>query len=276
MVNRKDLDPEKSPKAAFGVLLRRLRDERGWTQDELAERMGCSGTHISAVETGRRSPTLRFARNADRVFGTGDRLERMSQAVRQTALLEGFPEYVTHEARAAEIRLYEVGVIPGILQTPAYVSALTNRTVERGAITPEQGDERISLVVERQAALDRTPPPLVFVVLDESCLRRPVGDPSTMDGQLARLVEFAAQPNTVLQIAQFSMGDRRPLSLPLYILTMENRSLISYAESALRGRLERESATVVPLLTAYHQLQAEALSQAASVAMIEQLRKGTP
>lgn len=275
-MNRKELDPEKSPSAAFGQRLRGLRDERGWTQDELAERMGCSGTHISAVETGRRPPTRRFATTADRVFGTGGRLERQSQAVRQTALLEGFPEYLTHEARAAEIRLYEVGVIPGILQTPEYASALHTRAAERGSITPEQGEERVALVAERQATLKRMPPPLVFVVLDESCLRRPVGDSAVMEAQLTRLVEFAALPNTVLQIALFSMGDRRPLSLPLYILTMESRALVSYAESAQRGQLERESTSVVPLLTAYHQLQAEALSQTSSVAMIEQLRKGTP
>ncbi|MEV7104943.1 helix-turn-helix domain-containing protein [Streptomyces atroolivaceus] len=276
MVNRKELDPEKSPGARFGQRLRMLREEHGWTQDELGKHMGCSGTHVSAVETGRRSPTLRFARHADKTFGTGGRLERQSLALRQTALLEGFPEYMTHEARAAEIRLYEVGVMPGILQTPGYASALTARTVERGAITPEQGDERNALVAVRQDTLARTPVPLVFVVLDESCLRRPVGDASVMDGQLARLVEFARLPNTVLQIAPFSMGDRRPLSLPLYILTMENRALVSYAESAQRGRLERETSSVVPLLTAYHQLQAEALSQAESVAMIKQLRKGTP
>lgn len=195
--------------------------------------------------------------------------------MRSTALLEGFPEYVTHEARAAEIRLYEVGVMPGILQTPQYATALNERAVERGASTAEQAEERISLVAARQAALLRTPLPLVFVVLDESCLLRPVGDPATMDAQLAKLIDFAALPNTVLQIARFSMGDRRPLSLPLYILTMQNRSLVSYAESAQRGQLERDSASVVPLLTAYHQLQAEATSQAESVALIRQLRKGT-
>ncbi|MFF8468899.1 helix-turn-helix domain-containing protein [Streptomyces griseus] len=276
MVNRKELDPERSASAAFGALLRSLRDERGWTQDELGDRIRCSGAHISAVETGRRSPTDAFAASADRALGTGDRLQRQSRAARYTALLEGFPEYVKHEERASEIRLYEVGVIPGILQTPEYASALTARAVERGAITPEQGEERISLVKERQVALIRTPPPLVFVVLDESCLRRPVGEAATMDGQWKRLVDFAALPNTVLQVAPFDMGDRRPLSLPLYVLTMQNRSLISYAESAQRGQLERDSASVVPLLTAYHQLQAEALSQAASVVMIEQLRRGTP
>ncbi|MEV0849414.1 helix-turn-helix transcriptional regulator [Streptomyces sp. NPDC049954] len=275
MVNLKELDPDKSPASAFGLLLRTLREERGWTQDELAARIGCSGTHISAVETGRRPPTPRFAAAADRALGTGDRLQRQSRAVRQTALLEGFPEYVAQEARAAEIRLYEFGIIPGLLQTPEYAAALTARTVERGAVTREQGEEWVGLVQRRQDALERMPPPMVFVVLDESCLRWPVGGPELMRDQLTRLIEFAALPNTVLQVTPFELGDQRPLRLPLYILTMENRSLLSYAESAQRGQLEREATSVVPLLNTYHQLQAVALSQAASVAMIERVRKGT-
>jgi transcriptional regulator with XRE-family HTH domain len=275
-MNRKDLNPQASPGAAFGDRLRTLRDAQGWTQDELGERMGYSGTHISAVETGRRSPTPRFSASADKAFGTGDRLERQGRAVRSDALLEGFPEFVSHEAKAAEIRLYEVGVIPGLLQTAEYAAALTAGAVKRGAITPEQADERIALIMERQASLNRTPPPLVFVVIDESCLRRPVGDNAIMDAQFARLVEFAKLPNTVVQTAPFDMGTRRPFDLPVTVLTLPDRSLMAYAESAQQGHLERESVFVLPILTAYHQLQAEALSQAASVAMISTLRKGTP
>lgn len=276
MVNRKDLEPERSPAARFGQLLRTLRDERGWTQDELGERMGCSGTHISAVETGRRPPTQRFARSADKALGTGDRLERQSRAVRHTALLEGFPEYVTHEARAAEIRLYEVGVIPGLLQTAEYAAALEADAVRREAITTDQAEERVELVVRRQETLARTPSPLILAVLDEGCVRRPMGDPAIMSAQFERLLRFAERPNTVLQVAPFAMGARRPFSLPVTVLTMPDRSLMSYAESSHRGHLERETAFVLPMLTAYHQLQAESLSQAETVAMIEQLRKGTP
>ncbi|MFF0227598.1 helix-turn-helix domain-containing protein [Streptomyces sp. NPDC004629] len=274
-MNRKELDPEKSPKAAFGQRLRTLRDERGWTQDELAERMGYSGTHISAVETGRRSPTPHFARSADRALGTGSQLERQGSAVRQTALLDGFPQFVEYEGRAAEIRLYEVGVIPGLLQTPEYASVLAQSAVKRGAITSEQADERVALVATRQASLVRTPPPLAFVVLDESCIRRPIGEPAVMEAQLARIAEFAELPNTVLQVAPFSMGSRRPFSLPVTLLTLPDRSLVSYAESAHRGHLERDSTFVLPILAAYHQLQAEACSQAESVAMISQPGKGT-
>ncbi|MFJ9144939.1 helix-turn-helix domain-containing protein [Streptomyces griseus] len=274
MVNRKELDPERSASAAFGALLRSLRDERGWTQDELAARMGCSGAHISAVETGRRSPTLRFAASADRALGTGDRLQRQSRAVTHKALLEGFPEYLTHEERAAEIRLYEVGVIPGLLQTAAYAATLEADAVRREAITQEQADERVALVERRQASLVRSPTPLLFAVLDEGCVLRPMGGPEVMAAQFDRLLEFAEQPNTVLQIAPFQMGERRPFSLPVTVLTLHDRSLMSYAESTQHGHLERNNALVLPLLTAYHQLQAEALSQAASVAMIKKLRKG--
>lgn len=241
--------------------------------------MGYSSTHISAVETGRKMPTLRFSRSADQVFGTeetADTFERQWREIRHGSLLEGFPEYVGYEGRAAEVRLFEIGIIPGLLQTPEYATVLADSAIKRGAITAEQAHERVTLVAERQDALIRTPPPLIFVMLDESCIRRPIGEPAVMDAQLARLAEFAELPNTVLQVAPFDMGARRTFNLPLYILTMPDRSLMSYAESAHRGHLERDSTYVLPKLTAYHQLQAEACSQAASVAMINQLRKGTP
>ncbi|MYY06478.1 MULTISPECIES: helix-turn-helix transcriptional regulator [unclassified Streptomyces] len=276
MVNRKELDPEQSPRAAFGALLRRLREEHGWTQDELGNRMGCSGAHISAVETGRRASTQRFAASADRALGTGDQLKRASRSAQHRSLLEGFPEYVDHEARAVEIRLYEVGVIPGLLQTHEYASALGESTVKRGVTSREHADERIALIAQRQATLARTPPPMIFVVLDESCLLRPIGGSTLMDAQLTRLMEFSELPNTVLQVAPFNIGVRRPMTLPVTVLTMPDRSLISYAESANRGHLERESSSVLPILADYHQLQAESLPRAASVAMISKLRKGSP
>ncbi|WP_329196935.1 helix-turn-helix domain-containing protein [Streptomyces sp. NBC_01435] len=278
-MNRKELDPESSPEAAFGARIRRLREERGWKQEELADRMGYSGTHISAVETGRKMPTLRFSRNADQVFGTGetaDTFERQYREIRHGSLLEGFPQYVGHEGRAVEIRLYEIGIIPGLLQTPEYARVLADSALRRGTIVPEQAAERVSFLAERQAALVRPRPPTMLVVMDESCIRRRVGGDEVMDAQLDRLLEFAELPNTVLQIAPYDMGEHRPFNLPLYMLTLSDLSVIAYAESQMRGHLERDTTLVLPLLAAYHQLQAESLSQAASVAMIREARKGTP
>ncbi|MFJ8332875.1 Scr1 family TA system antitoxin-like transcriptional regulator [Streptomyces sp. NPDC094437] len=278
-MNRKELDPEKSPQAAFGARVRSFREARGWTQDELSEQMAYSSTHISAVETGRKFPTLRFSRSLDTAFGlTGaaESFERGFGEMRNGSLLEGFPEYVAFEGRATEIRLFEIGIIPGLLQTPEYALVLADSAIKRGAITVEQAEERIKTVAKRQAALDRRSSPLFFVVLDESCICRPIGEPAVMEGQLAYLEEFAGRPNTVLQIAPFDMGASRSFDMPVTMLTMSDRSLMSYAESTHRGHLDRDTSFVLPILTAYHQLQTEALSQAASVAMIQKLRKGTP
>ncbi|AGI88952.1 helix-turn-helix transcriptional regulator [Streptomyces albidoflavus] len=276
MVNRKELNPESSPRAAFGALVRSSREERGWTQDELADATEYSSTHISAIETSRKPPTLRFSRSIDRALGTGDQFERKFREVKQGVLLEGFPEYLGYEARAAEIRVFEIGIIPGLLQTQEYARVLTANAVQRGAISSEQASERVRILAERQDALIRQRPPMVFVTMDESCIRRPIGGHEVMEGQLEHLAEFAKMPNTMLQIAPFEIGERRTLDRPVNLLTLSDRSMIYYAESQAQGHLEREGSDVIGMLTAYHQLQAEALSQAASVALINQLRKGSP
>ncbi|MEU8972615.1 Scr1 family TA system antitoxin-like transcriptional regulator [Streptomyces monashensis] len=278
-MNKNELNPGASPEAAYGARLRSMREGRGWTQEDLAERTEYSSVHISAVENARKPPTLRFSRSADRAFGidgTAETFERQYRELRHGSSLEGFPEYVGYEGRAVEIRLFEIGIIPGLLQIPEYARMLANSAVKRGTITPEQADERVSSLAERQEALKRSRPPMLMVTMDESCIRRPVGGSEVMDAQLDHLIKFADQPNTVLQMAPYEIGERRPVNLPVYLLTMPDRSVLCYAESQTQGHLDRETASVLPVLTAYHQLQAEALSQAASVAMIEQLRKGTP
>ncbi|MEU5160219.1 helix-turn-helix transcriptional regulator [Streptomyces sp. NPDC020875] len=278
-MNRKELNPQGSPREAFGARLRSAREKRGWTQDELAERMGYSGRHISAVETGRKPPTRRFAQGADSMFGlegSVDTFERQWREIRHGALLEGFPEYVGYEGRAAEIRLFDVGVIPGPLQTREYSTAIEAGHVKRGTLTGDQAAERVDFLIERQTALARRPlPPLLIAVLDESCIRREIGGPQAMKAQLEHLIEFAEQPNTSLQIVPFSMGERRPLNRLVHLLTLTDRSVLAYVESQTQGYLEREITAVLPLVRAYHQLQTEAPSQAESVAMINQVRKGT-
>lgn len=276
-MNKNELNPDASPEAAYGARLRSLREARGWTQEVLADRTEYSSVHISAVENGRKPPTLRFSRSVDVAFGiagTPESFEREYREIKHGGLLEGFPEYVGFEGRAVEIRLFQIGLIPGLLQTPEYARTVADGDVQRGAIPPEQAEERVSFLMERQAALVCPRPPMVLVVMDESCLRQQVGHAGVMEGQLRRLVEVASLPNWVLQVSPFAIGARRSFNLPVNLLTLADRCVMAYTESQARGHLERETTAVVPMLTAYHQLQAEALSQAESVAMIEQVRKG--
>ncbi|WP_329879169.1 DUF5753 domain-containing protein [Streptomyces sp. BE20] len=201
---------------------------------------------------------------------------RKALDLKSTAILEGFPEYVAQEAKAEELRLFTLGIVPGVLQTMDYARAIAAGAVQRRNITQDQADERVTYLARRQASLRREPPPVIHAVLDESCIRRPIGGPAVMAAQLDHLVAFASLPNTLLQVAPFGIGEARAFDLPVYILTFADRSLMSYAESAQQGNLERDSGAVRPILTAYYQLQAIALSQAESVVLIRQLREELP
>lgn len=272
-MNRKELAPDASPVAAFGAFLRAKREARGWTQEELGVLSGYGGSHVSAVETARKAPTLRFSTGLDAAFG-GDQFARRWREMRGGSVAEGLPEYLGCEARASEIRVFATDIVPGLLQTPAYTRALADAAVRRGALTSEQATEHCALVAERQAGLERVRPPMVHVVMDEGCIRRPVGGPEAMIPQCDRLIDFAGLPHTLLQIAPFAMAERRSVQTPVHVITMPDRSVLSYGETAVRGYLDRELSIVLPLLVAYHHLQAEALSQAESLALIQRARNG--
>ncbi|MFG3529574.1 DUF5753 domain-containing protein [Streptomyces sp. NPDC047917] len=172
--------------------------------------------------------------------------------------------------------MFDVGVIPGLLQTPEYATAIEEGHARRGTITPDQASERVEALMERQAALVRRVPPILIVVLDESCIRRVIGGAAVMERQMAHPIECAERPDTVLQVAPCSVGERRPFNRLVNLLTMPDRSVVSYVESETNGYLDRELTSVLPLVRYCHQLQAEAFSQAASVAMFGEARKGTP
>ncbi len=170
--------------------------------------------------------------------------------------------------------MFELGVIPGPLQTPQYAAALAAADVQHGLITSEQAEERVAFLETRQRRLlDSPDAPLVYAVMDESCLRRVVGGPEVMRGQFDHLERLAARPKITLQVVPFSMGELRPLLLPVVLLTMRDRSVVGYTESASRGYLERDDDLIRAWERAYDQLQVGALHPAASLNLISAVRK---
>ncbi|MFG2846635.1 helix-turn-helix domain-containing protein [Kitasatospora sp. NPDC048296] len=273
-MNRKELDPDASPAAKFGAELRALREARGWTQERLAELTGYSAVHVSAVETGRKPPTHPFSRRLDIAFETPERFEREWRKSGQRFLFEGFAEYLRSEADAVALRLFEINVIPSLFQTPAYARTYQEARVRRGWATQHQAEERLSLLLHRQQRLDQHPAPRVHAVIDEGCLRRAVGGRDVMVEQLLHLEELSAQPQMVVQISPFSLGEDRPLAHPITLLTMPNRTIVGYGETQRRGFLERELDVLAEWAGEYDQLQVEALSRAASREFIRQVRRG--
>ena len=94
-----------------------------------------------------------------------------------------------------------------------------------------------------------------------------------MVGQLQHLEDLAQRPNLILQISPYELGEGRPLSHPVALLTLPNRTMLGYTETLQRGYLERDAEAVAAWAGDYDRLQVEALPQAASLALIRAVRK---
>ncbi|MEU3565730.1 helix-turn-helix transcriptional regulator [Kitasatospora sp. NPDC006786] len=273
MVNIKEIDPESGPWAPFAIQLRNSRKAKGLLQHQLARKCGVSSSYVSFVELARRPPSKKFATKADEVLETGGTLMLMYFQAKHTALVPGFPEYANYEASAEKIKLFEINVIPGLLQTRPYAVAWEQGNLRRGTVTQEQAHERIEFLLARQHIYNRTPPPLLHAVIDESCLRRPIGGRNVMVEQLIHLEEMAAQPNIILQVAPYSLGENRPFTRLVHLLTMPDRKKLAYGETEQRGYLDRDSDAITALGNDYDRLVVEALGQTESVAMIRAVRR---
>ncbi|MFE0806165.1 helix-turn-helix domain-containing protein [Streptomyces sp. NPDC058848] len=121
-------------------------------------------------------------------------------------LPDWFSMYVSLEGAARIVRSYEPHFVPGLLQTEDYARAV----MEAGTIGNAGGEaveRHVSLRMERQRLLERADPPHLWVVMDETVLRRPVSiDGRVMRGQLDKLLEFATRDRVTLQVAEFDDG----------------------------------------------------------------------
>jgi hypothetical protein len=233
--------------------------------------MGYSNTMVSYVERAMRPPTRNFAVKADEVFETGGTFYELWRRYAKASLLEGFAEFADAEARCRRLRTLALTIVTGLLQVPEYAEALAYSAFQRGAITRTEADERVDFIANRQRLLQQKKPPLLHVVIDESCLVRRVGGKAVMLKQLDHIVELAAQPNVTIQVAPFDLGENLPFKLPVTLLDLPDGSVVGYAESYARGHLERTRETVTAWERQYDQLVVEALPRAASLALI---RKG--
>jgi hypothetical protein len=115
-----------------------------------------------------------------------------------------FMEFIGLEAEADSMAHWQVGVIPGLLQTEEYAREL-NIGYRSVIPTPPGVLERLVRVrMIRQELLSREPPFRLSVVMDESVLLRKIGDRVLMHAQLLRLAAAADLPNVGLRVMPLS------------------------------------------------------------------------
>jgi transcriptional regulator with XRE-family HTH domain len=260
--------------------LRRLREAARLTCEEVADHLECSASKISRVETGRVSVSPRDVRDMLDLYGVPaaqrESLVQLARDSRQKGWWHAFsdtmqPQFATYvglESAASEIRIYEVSLIPELLQTEDYA-----RVVIRSGMMSSPSDDverQVALRMARQPAITRDDPPKVWAVLDEAALRRQVGGPGLMRLQLEHLLAQAALPNVAVQVIPFGGGAHPAMGRPFIILVFPERvdTDVVYLEDLTSALYLEDVAEVDRYNVFFNHLRATALSFEDSAALV--------
>lgn len=263
-------EAKSSAVASFAAELRAQRTRAGWTQVELGDRIGYSGSFISDVERCARAPALDFARSCDREFGLPGTFERWHELTNREAYPAFFAPVIPFEREAVRIHGWELGAVPGLLQTDDYARAVIR------ARWPADGDAAIDRTVtgrvERQEILTREHPPLLWYVLHEGVLRHVIGSRAIMGEQLDKLLKTADAPGIILQVLPFIAHDHAGVEGPIVIYERPGNPPVAYTECYGGGRIVESQDEVADLTTVMGMLRAAALPVRESVALMRQIR----
>ncbi|MEV5768758.1 helix-turn-helix transcriptional regulator [Micromonospora sp. NPDC052213] len=201
----------------LGAQLRRLRESSGVTREGAGWEIRASESKISRMELGRVGFKERDVADLLTLYGVAapEEREALLKLARDAnspgwwhrygdVLPSWFQSYLGLEAAAALIRSYEVQFVPGLLQTREYARAVV--LLGHGAAAPAEIERRVALRMQRQRLLSRENPPLLWAVVDEAALRRPIGGREVMRGQVAALIEATKSPHIRLQVIPFAAG----------------------------------------------------------------------
>jgi transcriptional regulator with XRE-family HTH domain len=255
----------------LGQELRRLRELKGMTAEEVAERLLVSQSKISRLENGRRSISQRDVRDLCGVYEVEDHrivdsLMQMAKDSRQQGWWHSFGDipysvYIGLETDAASLRVYDPQVVPGLLQTRAYAETLITGALPE--TTPTDIDKRVQVRVRRQERIAAPDNPLrLWTVLDESALRRVVGSRAVMREQLEHLVEQSQLPHVTVQVIPFDMGAHPGLNGQYAILEFPDAadSSVVYIEGVTSDLYLEKANDVQKYSVMYEHLRAQALN----------------
>ncbi len=177
------------------------------------------------------------------------------------------------EQAAELIRGYEPHCVPGLLQTEDYARA----TVLAGYpdAPAEETGRRVALRMARQQLLTRPDPPRLWVVMDETVLRRTVGGPVVMRAQLDRLIEAAQLPNVTLQVLPFAAGPHRAMYGMFHVFRFPAQELpdLVYGENMTSAFYLDKPGDAAVYLQALDRISAQAAPAEQTVNILRDTRK---
>lgn len=197
----------------LGKRLRVLRNQHGLTVEEVADKLLCSATKISRLETGARRPSFRDVRDLCELYGldepTSTEFMTLAREARQQVWWTQYEDlkmdpYLGLEAAAVAITSYTMYYIPALLQTQEYTKEIIRTIAPK--MDPHVLLERVEARMRRQQRLDDGEPPRYRVLLDEAVLHRAVAGPAIMAAQLDKVLQAERRGRVTVQVVAFDFG----------------------------------------------------------------------
>ncbi|GAA3750249.1 helix-turn-helix domain-containing protein [Salinactinospora qingdaonensis] len=255
----------------FGRELRRWREQQGFTQGQLGDRVSISYGLVSAFERGTQAPKLDYVERIDQALSSGGALVRLWHAANKgNGLASWFRGLASLIQQASELREYNPMLIPGLLQTNDYARTIL-RAGQPGD-TDDEIEEQVAARMSRQSILSSERPPHLVEILDEAVLRRPVGGREIMAQQLKRLLDAISGSRLTLQVIPLSTEHHPGLSEAFSLVAVPERGEALYMETRMSATAVDEPEVVAAYNRHFGDLRGAALPPAASRELIESIR----
>ncbi len=257
------------------------RKEAGLTVEQVTERLGWSKGSLSYIELNRwkKAKEANVVALLDLYGVTGKDREAILELVRQThekawwtSYRDVFPTALPgYEEGASTIRTFEGLLVPGLLQTREYATAVIR--AEQG-LTPQVVARRVEARMTRQKILTREQSPTLWAIIDEAALHRQVGGPKVMRAQIEHLIDAAAWPNVTIQVIPFSAGAHAAINGPFVILDFpgEGDAPMVYLEGGTKSLFVEDPDDVQSYNLLFEQAVKSALAPEETVGYLAELQ----
>ncbi len=262
-------DRQESNRQRYGQQLKRLREAKGMTQAELGRRLAMSPSMVAHIEAGRRILQLKDAELLDETLDGKGFFVRFLPTLGLVPVAEHFVDALEAEQQAIAISEYAVSLVPGLLQTKDYASAVY--CAQRPNYQPADVDRQVVNRLKRADILKDPAAPTLWFILNENVIRAQVGSPKVMAAQLRHIAELGRSGRIRVQVVRHAVGAHATMGSMLSLMRFADAPELAYVEALYTGNLIDDPAMVQKCKDAYDLARAAAMPPDASLDLLEEV-----
>ncbi|MFC8129295.1 helix-turn-helix domain-containing protein [Streptomyces sp. NPDC057302] len=278
----RDVDPSLN-RRRLRIALRKAREATKQSQGQAAHALDWSLSKIMRIEQGTVSLSVTDLRALLQQYAVTDPelTEELEEAARGSkgpswwaryndVIGQQFSQYLGYESAAASFRTYNPVIVPGLLQTDEYATAL---------LAPRLDEDRAGKIVElrtlrQERALEGENPPWTFFIVDEAALHRQVGGPRVQRAQLQRLIDVSTRPKVSLQVLPFTAGAHYSTLSSFILLGFFDDEDLLYLEAQGNQSIRDDHELIVRHQECFEALRETAYAGEQAIDLINRVRDG--